>query len=93
MRTVTKVYSHLPLAFMERTNEEELVEAGFDNEEYDGTTHRTIETERSRSSRARQKKAPATFAESTELLKTYARILDHHFSKSCPLYGGMCLVW
>jgi hypothetical protein len=82
----------LPLAFMERSNEE-LVEAGFDDEEYDGTTHRTIETERSRSSRSRQKNAPATFSGSTDLLKTYARVLENHFSTSCPLYGGICLVW
>jgi hypothetical protein len=44
----------LPLAFMERSNEE-LVEVGFNKEEYDGTTHRTIKTERNGSSRSRQK--------------------------------------
>jgi hypothetical protein len=77
---------------MERSNEE-LVAAGFADEEYDGATHRTVETERSRSSRARQKRAPSTFSGSADLLKTYARILECHFSKSCPLYSAICLIW
>ena len=74
-----------PLAFIERSREE-LVDDEFETEEYERTTVRTMESERSRSSRSKPKRPPATYEETISLLRSYARALEYHFTTSSPAH-------
>jgi hypothetical protein len=69
----------MPLAFVRRESSE-ILEDAFQEEEYQRSTHRTIEGERSRSSRSKVKKAPDTYSDTISLLRGYAEVLRGHFT-------------
>jgi hypothetical protein len=79
------------LAFITRSTEEVVKEAAED-EEYGKVTHRTIETERARSSRSKDKKAPDNFADTISTLRVYGEVIKEHFSGASPIYHGTHMV-
>ena len=71
----------------------EKVAEDLQEEEYEGVTHKTMESEKKMSSRKKTKKAPNSYLEAIALLSTYAKALEVHFSKANPLYGGVQTIW
>ena len=82
----------MPLGFVERTAEE-IVHEQQEDDEYQGVTFRTIETEKARGSRNRDKKAPNQFLQSQQLLQTYATVVKGHFTDSSPLYRALVMIY
>ena len=82
----------MPLGFTERSAEE-IVNEQQEDDEYQGVTFRTVETEKARGSRHREKKAPNQFLKSQQLLQTYATVIKGHFTESSPLYRALVLIY
>jgi hypothetical protein len=77
----------MPLAFIRR-EADEILEDTNQEEEYQRSTHRTIEGERARSGRSKVKKAPDTFSDTLSLLRGYAEVLKEHFTRQSAGFQG-----
>ena len=75
----------MPLAFVPRSVAE-VVEEQYEDDEYQDVTFRTVDTEKARSNRMREKKAPNSFHKSQRWLQCYATAIKQHFTSSSPLY-------